>query len=198
MKYLGDPNEPMQPGEGHDRWLAMQAAYQDYTTATGVLEAADPSVADCRVEGQQRAAFERYVESRMEFLESRFDECHLPKPVPAGANAAHWPCAVPRLVLEVLAIMLLCVTALSSVRALRHVRDLEASRDELRATVSRTQDSLQLLTQKLDAPPPPPAPFQTVKRRAARPHRRNQPVVARRKSRPPVRAWQKNLAARTD
>jgi len=69
--------------DGHDRWLAMQSAHAEYRQASEALECIRRSSGDLSLderarltmlEGQQRIAFECYLEARMEFLEFRFDE----------------------------------------------------------------------------------------------------------------------------
>jgi hypothetical protein len=55
----------------------------------------------------------------------------------------------------VLAVMLLCVTAFSLVREVRHVRDLEAAQNDLRAKLQEARDGLRSVKQRLDARPTP-------------------------------------------
>jgi hypothetical protein len=162
-----DSHQPQPRDGGHSRWLAMQSAYAEYRRASEALEctrqSADDSTANERLrltllEGQQRIAFERYLEARMEFLEFRFDESNrpadgVPLPVSDGENSAigSWLAfANRRPVLPILAVLLLCATAFSVVREEKRVRELEASRDQLQATLNQTRDGLQMLGQKLD------------------------------------------------
>jgi hypothetical protein len=159
--------------DGHDRWLAMQSAHAEYRQASEALECIRRSSGDLSLderarltmlEGQQRIAFECYLEARMEFLEFRFDETNrlraglvtVPMRDPEYTGIGSWLAfANRRPVLQILALLLLCTTAFSFVRERKHVRDLEAARDEMRATVNQTRDELKLLTQKLDAWGPP-------------------------------------------
>src|SRR4030095_1509812 len=82
MLEVDDSQELERRDDEHDRWLAMQSAYTEYRRASEALECS-PEFADdsptspglrlSMLEGQQRVAFERYLEARMEFAESRFD-----------------------------------------------------------------------------------------------------------------------------
>jgi hypothetical protein len=163
MLDSGDLHEPERRDEGHDRWLAMQSAYAEYTQASEVLEcthqSTDGSSTSERLqltilEGKQRVAFERYLEARIGFLECRFDESNqpgaaLPEEVGFG-NGSRWAFAKTRPFLEVLAIILLCTTAFSLVREKQQLRKLETSRDGLQAALNETRDEVRLLGQKVD------------------------------------------------
>jgi hypothetical protein len=158
-------HEPERRDAGHDRWLAMQSAYAEYTHASEALECTHHSADDsstserlqfAMLEGRQRVTFERYLESRMEFLEFRFDESNRP----AGAPVIDGECspAVSRFAfvkarpfLEILAVILLCATAFSLVREKQHLRNLESSREELQTALVKTRTEIQLLGQKMDA-----------------------------------------------
>jgi hypothetical protein len=168
-----DSHEPEHRNDGHDRWLAMQSAYAEYKRASEALECTHPPAEDssagqpsplAALEGQQRAAFERYLEARMEFLEFRFDKSGrqsadvmtVPMRDTEDSRIGSWMAFVKgRPVLQILAVILLCTTAFSLVREQKHVSDLEAARDELRATLNQTRDGLQQLAQKMDAWGPP-------------------------------------------
>lgn len=157
---------------GHDRWLAMQSAYAEYRRASDALECTRQSADDTStterlrlvvLEGQQRVAFERYLETRMEFLEFRFDESNPPGGVPAALptrEKEHFgigSClafANRRPVLPILAVLLLCTTAFSLMREQKHVRDLETSRDGLKSALDRTREGLRLLEEKVNAAQP--------------------------------------------
>jgi hypothetical protein len=74
-----DSQEPEIRNDEHNHWLAMQSAYAEYGRASEALEPTVDSSNGERsrlitLEGQQRVAFERYLEARMEFLEFRFDQ----------------------------------------------------------------------------------------------------------------------------
>jgi hypothetical protein len=155
--------------EGHDRWLKMQSAYAEYTRASEALECTHQSADDSStterlqlimLEGKQRVAFERYLETRMEFLECRFDESNRPCAALTIDAEDSWfgsrlAFVKPRPLLEILAVILLCTIAFSLVREKQHLRNLEASRDELQATLKETRTQLQSLGQRVDAGKPP-------------------------------------------
>jgi hypothetical protein len=161
-----DSHEPERRDDRHDRWLAMQSAYAEYRRASKALESGqqpedDSSAGECLpltvLEGQQRVAFEHYVEARLEFLESQFDERNRPDAVLADRDTeysgiASWLAVANRKpVWQILAVLLLCTTTFSLVRKEKQVRDLEATGGELRATLNQTRDELQLLGRKLEA-----------------------------------------------
>lgn len=157
----------------HERWLAMQSAYTDYMRTSDALEctyeSADGLPVSDRVramilEGRHRAAFERYMEARLAFLESEFDEISQPEDGTAapgftqrwrlwgGEGRSGWRSLVnSRLLLETLAIILLCTTAFSLVRAQKHMRDLETARQGLETELKQTRDGLQTLSQKVNS-----------------------------------------------
>ena len=80
-------HEPTRREVGHGRWLAMQSAYAEYRGASEALDCTRQSANESSTNersllaiavDQQRVAFERYFEARMEFLEFRFDESNRP------------------------------------------------------------------------------------------------------------------------
>jgi len=164
---VDNTNEPARRDEEHDRWLAMQSAYAEYRTASEALECSRQAADDTSerlkrplLEGHQWLAFERYFETRMEFLEARFDEIHPPftrSAAPSANDTDHsalssWFALINyRPVLQILAVLLLGTMVFAVLREQKRVRDLEASRDDLQATLSQTRDSLRLLGQKLDS-----------------------------------------------
>ena len=122
------------------------------------------------LEGQQRLAFERYVDARIEFLESRVDEMNRPNagppaevigaaPIqPEDSGVRVWLRIISsRPVLQTLAVFLLCTTAFCLIIEQRRVRNLEMGRDELRAAVVRTAQEIELLRQRVDTGTAPPA-----------------------------------------
>jgi hypothetical protein len=191
--------ESEQGDDWHSRWLAMQSAYAEYRRCSEVLECTRKSPGDfpssdslqlTLMEGRQRLAFERYMDARLAFLESRFDEMNRTDIIdgaqgrnpaaivenPRGAFA--WVSAAgSRPVLQTLAVMLLCVMTFSLMWEQNRVRNLEAGRDELQAALGRTVREVQLLRGRLDAaetsavpprsivrpPAPPMKPFATQK-----------------------------------
>jgi hypothetical protein len=164
MSHGNDLLELQRDDEG-DPWIAMQSAYLEYRSASEALERTHQSTQDYSVderlrmmlmEGRQRAAFERYVDARMETLELRVDGANLPDCVTAdmqmhAGRSSRTALLNSRSVLEVLAVVLLCTTAFSLSREVKHVRDLEASRDELRAKLQETREGLRSVKQQLDA-----------------------------------------------
>ena len=147
----GELHEPEHRDEGHNRWLAMQSAYAEYTRASDCWNAPiNPRMVQrpasvCSgllLEGKQRVAFERYLESRLEFLECRFDQSIQPGPAPpaevgyAGAGS-RWAFAKPRTLLEILAVILLCTTAFSLVREKQRLRKLETSDNGLQVALTK-------------------------------------------------------------
>lgn len=161
--------------EEHDRWLAMQSAYADYRNASQALEKENSWADDSSggepelsvsLEAKQRAAFERYLEARMAYLEFRFDQCDprfnsrselsVARTRPVGAAAffrepfwrslAAWKFSLP----VILAVML-CAMAVSIVGLERQLRDLENGRQEFGATLERTSDMLRLLGRRLES-----------------------------------------------
>ena len=167
-----DLQEPEHHDEKHDLWLAMQSAYLEYRQASYALEctrgtteelSAAERVSLMILEGRQRVTFERYLEARMGFLEFHCDQFRRPDGAFYDSNGAHalagradeargrFLPAGFRPVLEIIAVALLCTTSFSLVREQKHVRGLEASRDELRATLQQTREGLQILGKRLEA-----------------------------------------------
>jgi hypothetical protein len=217
-------HEPARRDDEHDRWLAMQLAYSEYRAASEALESTRQSADDTNerlklplLEGHQWLAFERYFEARMEFLEARFDEVNPPTtrmaapPIvddPDQSALSSWFALINyKSVLQMLAVVLLGTMVFALLHEQRRVRDLEAARDELQATLSQTRDGLRLLGQKLDAwGPAQHSRFQQVEHTVPVPAHRG-PVAAPRAAgrRPPgwrrqsgVHAPQKPIAAKRD
>lgn len=202
MPELDNSREPEQRDDGHDRWLAMQSAYTEYRRASEALECTRQSADDTNerlklpgLEGLQWLAFERYLETRMEFLEARFDESLRPAAMAAvssmsetkSSGTSSWLARFNfRPVLEILAAVLLCTMVFSLLREQRRVRDLEAARDELQATLSHTREGLRLLGQRVDAWAPPQHPgFQQVEHTLPAPAHRGPTVTPRAGGRKP-------------
>ena len=108
---------PARRDEEHDRWLAMQSAYEEYKRASEALDCTSQSADDTNersklpvLEGQQWLAFERYFETRMEFLEARFDEGYRP-----AAATAPRPSAIRDIVCRLSCLILIMTGFLSSV-----------------------------------------------------------------------------------
>ena len=221
MEEVDNLQEPTRRDEGHDRWLSMQSAYSEYIRASEELECTRQSADDTHerqklpiLEGQQWLAFERYFESRMEFLEARFDEINRPLAPPAPLpmhDAGHsgvssWFALINyRSVLQVLAIVLLGTMVFALLAEQKRVRDLEASRDELQATLNQTRDGLRMLGQKLDSwGPPQHSGVQQVEHAVRAPARRGPAATPRASGRraegsrrlPGVHVPQKPIAAK--
>lgn len=149
----------------HDCWLAMRSAYTEYRRASEAIEChaplSDGMFAEDRshvvaLERREREAFERYLETRMEFLEFRFDQQNSPgrpmapstviEPLDGGIatriSRYKW-------VVETFAFVLLFTIAFASMRENRQVRELEADRDNLRDMLSETQEGIRSLGEKL-------------------------------------------------
>src|SRR5215471_2973115 len=169
MTSMPDREDPHGIGlgsEAHQRWFAMKSAYTEYRRASEELEycrrvakdmpgitSREPALLESR-----RDAFEQYLEARLEFLETQFDET-LPKeggPVSmGGSQGPGLRPAVLRRLLPGLTIGLFVITVISLARTEKHARDVSAVRDELRFTLSENREHLQALAQKLDALEPP-------------------------------------------
>jgi hypothetical protein len=162
----GRDNAHERQDDAHERWRAMQAAYDEYVRASEALDNTrnlTPGSSDLEhlevtlMEGR-RDAFERYLETRLEFLEQRFDEGNERQPEAVstptrvtGRFATGLRQTALTWALPIFATGLLSMTVFTLVREQRHVRDLEMSRDQLQVTVSETRQALQLLAMKLDA-----------------------------------------------
>jgi hypothetical protein len=136
----------------------------DYKRASKALQSYDQSTDEspsrevlrlAMLEGQQRIAFEHYVEARIEFLEFRVEENNRPGPrlvvpIPAAGDALmhRWLAVGWRPVLEVAAVLLLCVAVLSGVRQQRRLSEMEGTRDRLWTALNQTRDRLQVLGQR--------------------------------------------------
>ena len=171
---MANCERPEQGADWHARWLAMQSAYAEYRRSSDALEAAreeDNNLVDTDLlrltvlERQQRVAFERYMDARIAFLESQFDEFNRPAgdpgdtPTdadgrPVDSRPRSWPgVSRVRAVLEVLAVLLLCTTAFSLMREQTRIRRLEGERDVMRSAILQATQQLQTFRQKLDADP---------------------------------------------
>jgi hypothetical protein len=175
---MTDSEDAVTPARREDdhKWLAMQSAYKEYRRASAALESADQSIHDSPttelvrlgvLERQQRVAFERYLEARLDFLECRYDEAN--RPDAAQQDGIRSWFAFGRWILPGLSIMLLCMTALWLIREHKQIRDLEAAHDELRAAWREARKEIQSLAQKQAAselPPPTAVPKteQTISR----------------------------------
>jgi hypothetical protein len=163
----------------------MQSAYEEYRRASEALECAEQWADElsaversqlAALERQQRLTFERYLEARMTFLEVRFDETNQPRvdgaavPVPGSESPKN------RRVKEMVAAGLLFITVSCLVGEWRQVRKLEAGRDELKATLVKNQNDIQLL---LNKPPAEPSPAPAARAATTDPKPRRQSVTDR-------------------
>jgi hypothetical protein len=144
----------------------LESAYVDYQRASKALQSCDQSTDEspsrevlrlAMLEGQQRLAFEHYVEARIAFLEFRVEENDRPGPrlvVPiaaAGKAGIHrWLAAGWRPVLEAAAVLLLCAAVLSGIRQQRRLSEMERTRDNLSTALNQTRDRVQVLGQILE------------------------------------------------
>lgn len=176
----GDSQEASQRNGEHKRWLAMQSAHEEYQRSSEALEYLAPlsrdSTTDERLlrgvlQDRQRAAFERYLDARMEFLEFRFDEGErrprhglalVRKRIPAAVWTASWlKFGNGRPVAPLLAAaMLACASALYYIHQQHRVQELEAARNELWAALEQARDEAQApshsRTQTVEYAPPEP------------------------------------------
>ena len=161
------------------RWAEMRSAYAEYMRTSEALgrssEAADDSylVEDgdlLRLAGEQRVAFERYLETRMRFLECRFDDLQSARARTVGGptrlSLRSSLTTLPALV-RIVTLGILSVSLFALVHSQHEVRTLKMEQAGLSATLDKTRDNLQLLARKLEdgrltAPPaihqPDPAP----------------------------------------
>jgi hypothetical protein len=158
----------------------MQAAYNKFRDASAVLDATteqpqgtisypDGSPRIGTATSEQRAAFENYIEARMQFVEFQCDRQNAATRDFAGPNTVEssrgpsqvipvrgaWPVSkISRLALPAAVVALLCTTALTlayAVHERRQVRDSDAARDQISAMLSQTRDDIQAVVRKLDA-----------------------------------------------
>ena len=165
MLEIDDSHEPEWREEEHHRWLAMQSAYAEYKCACEVVEFPNPSADDSaggeslhlsRPEGRQWAAFERYLEARLEFVEFQCDKHHrrnMCLAEPSGNNGRFSGIGT-RLarygqILQIVTTVLLCVSVGFLYREWKQVRDL-AARDETRTTLSETREQQNLSAPKVN------------------------------------------------
>jgi hypothetical protein len=168
MEHNEDSQELVRPGGARGPWLAMQSAYAEYRQASEALASGGAPIDDLSgwrsLEAQQRAAFEKYLETRMAYLESRFDETSGENPVDAPTRELASSTIASRfgrygLVFLAVAILLVSMAAVSLVRAQKRVRDLETARDDLRAKLAAATDDIQRVASRVDAwKPSPTAP----------------------------------------
>jgi hypothetical protein len=189
MPELEDSSGLVRRDEAHERWLAMQSAYAEYVRASEVFEnsremardSADLGHCDLTLLDCRRDAFERYLETRIEYLERRYDEGYRreaamvspPTRETGGLRTISWLTGPKWPIIPVLVVGIFSVTVFSFVREQKHVRDLDSARDQLRASLSDTREELKLLAKELDA-------WETTERSAVRQveHKTQPPVPA--------------------
>jgi hypothetical protein len=189
------PEVPNRRHIEHELWLAMQAAYHKYGNASAALDSIHPGSPDGTTAGnemleidatvrEQRTAFENYIEARMqlnEFVCSRNDTDAMSSSI-RGSRAE---LTISRLALVSMTCAFLCATAFSLAyvaRVQRQVRDLDAARHEVSATVNQTHQVVDALARKLEglkvtqplatgdspsSPPPPVRPQRASARKVA-------------------------------
>jgi hypothetical protein len=84
-RSAGDSQFTMRPGDPHhDLWLAMQTAHNNYIRASEEMDAAHSEITPARtlamIASEQRKAFERYIEARMQFSECSRDQARTAEP----------------------------------------------------------------------------------------------------------------------
>lgn len=145
----------------HELWLAMQAAHDRYRAATEALEAYI-SAAQSGVDGadlqsdkaaaDQRAAFENYVEARLQFSEFMVPRDCTGQTIVESSTTGNGRTG-NRLTLMA-AVVVLC-PLVSSFAYLMHerriVRDLDLTSRQISTLVNRTNADAQALAQRLDA-----------------------------------------------
>jgi len=149
----------------------MQSAYAEYRRTSEVLECTrhtgdesdDDRLRLTMMEGQQRLAFELYMDARIAFLESRFDALYCAQAgIPAEAagtpeqpkasRVAGWLWLVSeKPLLQSLAIVLLCTTAYSLIAEQKRVQKVELGLGEIRAAILHTAQQVQSLDRRLES-----------------------------------------------
>ena len=189
------PEVPNRRHIEHELWLAMQAAYHKYRNASAALDfidsespggifAGDEMLEIDTTVREQRTTFENYIEARMqlfEFVCGRNDADAMSSRI-RGSRAG---LTISRLALLSITCAFLCATAFSLAHAAsvqRQVRDLDAARHEMSATVNQTHQVVNSLVRKLEglnvaqplatgespgSPPPSVRPQRTSVRKAA-------------------------------
>jgi hypothetical protein len=172
---------PRDPGGEHDLWLAMQAAHHRYKNASATLDALTsvPIVGgvppECKFEiqkavAEQRAAFEDYIDARLDLSESMSSRPAVPATAESEDRAhASRHLLVSRTALFALAVAALFPAAFSAgylARQTKLVRDLEAARDQANTMLAQMKEKVDVLARKIEiSPPANPVP---VKRAAVR------------------------------
>jgi hypothetical protein len=169
---LDDNNspEPLPRDPTNKRWVAMQSAYAEYTRMSEALGHCSEPVDDLcpvaeadllRLAAEQRVAFERYLETRMEFLEYRFDEDRSAVARSAGGETRlSLRSSVTNLpaLAGIVALAILSVSLFALVRSQHEVRTLKTEQALLSAALDKTRDDLQLLARKVVAVEPATLP----------------------------------------
>jgi hypothetical protein len=156
----------------HEYWLAMKTAYEKYQISFELLHSTivqqqyeDAVTVSREFEVQQRA-FQQYIEARMAWLESYVDETKAPPmdhTLPAATPVwqedktqsffVDWfPSAKGALILQIVPLVLLCVTAVSVILQQRHTRELQAAVYDLQAKLDQAQAVLPAWGWMPDAP----------------------------------------------
>ena len=204
----------------HESWLTLKAAYEEYQSSPRLSESmlAQQRSEDCVAdsgsvfEAQQRA-FERYIEARMDFLGCWVDQADKPSidrgspatmPVSQsdkkrrlGAVGAPFANGLP--ILQILPLLLLCVTAIPAILQQRHTRELQAALHDLQARIDRAREAVPPGRQATDAKPVPglsairegkraTSPAATIRRRPAVATQIRQGKLSRTGQKKPVQA----------
>src|SRR5690242_8187199 len=163
MLETQEPNETGQGQAGHERWLEMQSAYAEYKRLSDSLESMDDSdessIADrltlITLERRQQAAFEKYLDARLAYLEFRFDEANPPhNRAPDQPGSRSWVAFMTsEPFLKLLGVALICTLAFSFVHEQKQVRDLEVAQRELRTELNKQREAHQPPAQATFHPP---------------------------------------------
>lgn len=167
MLEVNDSRELTRRDLKRECWATMRSAYAEYLRLSEALESltriSDGSPTSVRPEQtmlptEQRVAFERYVEARMEFVESRFDEIRRhagsrttqPTATEERTRMGSFLAAFPFIGLA-LTLGMLSLTVFFLAGEHRRVRELENARVELGGLLGSTREGLDSLAKKLDA-----------------------------------------------
>jgi hypothetical protein len=149
----------------HELWLAMQAAHHHHVNASAALEVltataireSSSSEASPRMQsaiGEQRTAFEHYIEARLQFAEfllSRDDAAAMSR---RDTSVSRTGSASFRLAILVIVVALLCPIILGLIYlnfARKHLLELDAARNEASANLSEARSQIRIIAGRLDA-----------------------------------------------
>lgn len=156
-------------------WREMRDAYNVYQNTSEALEALPQSLLDApradqhsgiaTLETEQRIAFENYIDARLRYSEFARDERFSKTPgldAPTGKHSTKCdqPRFVEKTILSAANVLLLAVIALGSVYCVHEderARNAVLARDQMRASLDRTEEDLRELRQVVDRSKPIPS-----------------------------------------